>query len=85
MGVPAHPIEHLPLRNEVQFAYSDHNKAKRLFGATPETSLRDGLRGMASWAWAAGIRRGKAFEGVEVSRNMPPSWQRMMTRGEDTS
>jgi UDP-glucose 4-epimerase len=85
MGVPAHPIEHLPVRNEVQFAYSDHSKSKRLFGATPETSLRDGLRGMASWAWAAGIRRGKAFEGVEVSRNMPPSWQRMMTPGEDTS
>jgi UDP-glucose 4-epimerase len=84
MGVPTHPIEHLPARNEVQFAYSDHSKAKRLFGAMLETSLRDGLSRMASWARAAGVRRGKAFEGVEVSRNMPLSWQRMMTRGDET-
>jgi UDP-glucose 4-epimerase len=83
MGVPAHPIDHLPARNEVQLAYSDHSKARRLFGAVRGTSLRDGLSRMASWARAAGIRRGKAFEGVEVSRNMPPSWQRMMSRDEE--
>jgi len=82
MGIPTHPIEHLPPRNEVQFAYSDHSRAKRVFGSRPETPLRDGLKRMASWARAAGIRRGKTFEGVEVSRNMPPSWQQMLTPDE---
>jgi UDP-glucose 4-epimerase len=82
LGVPQHPIEHLPQRNEVQFAYSDHSKATRIFGAGRETSLREGLERMARWAKIAGVRRGKAFEGVEVNRNMPPSWRRMMIDGE---
>src|SRR2546427_7306493 len=81
LGVPQHPIEHLPQRNEVQFAYSDHSKATRIFGASRETPLREGLEGMARWAKVAGVRQGKAFEGVEVNRNMPPSWRRMMIKG----
>ena len=79
MDSPAHPIEKLPQRNEVQFAYSDHSKAKRIFGPSSETSLRDGLRCMARWARATGIRRAQAFDGVEVNRNMPLSWQRIVT------
>ena len=82
LGVPQHPIEHLPQRNEVQFAYSDHSKATRIFGASRETPLREGLERMARWAKVAGVRQGKAFEGVEVDRNMPPSWRRMMIGGE---
>jgi UDP-glucose 4-epimerase len=80
MGFPGHPVEYLPQRNEVQLAYCDHSKVKRIFGSGPETSLRDGLNLMARWARTAGIRRGTVFEGVEVSRNMPPSWQQMITR-----
>jgi UDP-glucose 4-epimerase len=78
MGAPAHPVEHLPARNEVQFAYCDHAKVKRIFGSGRETSLRKGLAVMAAWARTAGIRQAKAIEGVEVSRNMPSSWQRLI-------
>jgi UDP-glucose 4-epimerase len=83
MGVPEHPIEHLPQRNEVRLAYSDHSKAARVFGTHRDTSLRQGLERMAQWARVAGVRRGKAFEGVEVDRNMPPSWRRMMLQETD--
>jgi UDP-glucose 4-epimerase len=83
MGVPEHPIQHLPQRNEVRIAYGDHSKAARIFGARRDTSLREGLERMAQWAKASGVRQGKAFEGVEVDRNMPPSWRRMMLQEAD--
>lgn len=78
MGVPDHPIEYLPPRNEVQFAFSDHSKAERVFGKRPETPLSDGLKRMADWARSAGIQHGQPFASVEVTRNMPPSWQRLV-------
>ncbi len=78
MGAPNHPVDHLPARNEVQFAWSDHGKAGRVFGARPQTSLEEGLQKMAEWAREAGVQQGKPFGRVEVSRNMPPSWARMI-------
>jgi UDP-glucose 4-epimerase len=78
MGIPGHPVEYLPQRNEVQFAYCDHDKSRRIFGSREHTSLRDGLKLMARWAREVGIRQGAPFDGVEVSRNIPPSWQRMV-------
>jgi UDP-glucose 4-epimerase len=77
MGVPGHPIEHLPSRLEVHAAYSDHSKAARVFGHGPRTPLEDGVRRMAEWARKGGIRSSKPFEGVEVSRNLPPGWRRL--------
>ena len=74
MGRPDHPVAHLPARKEVQFAYSDHTKAKRVFGEYPQTSLRDGIQRMAAWARGVGAQQSKPFEVVEVSRNLPSSW-----------
>jgi UDP-glucose 4-epimerase len=78
MGRPGHPIELLPARNEVVVAYSDHSKARRVFGDHARTSLGDGLKRMADWAWKEGIQAGKPFEGVEVTRNLPPSWRTLI-------
>ena len=75
MGVPDHPIEHLPARLEVHTAYSDHSKAARIFGARGQTSLDAGVRRMAAWARGGGVRAGQPFEGVEVSRNLPERWR----------
>jgi UDP-glucose 4-epimerase len=75
MGCPEHPIEHLPPRNEVAIAYSDHSKARRVFGDHARTTLPEGLDKMAAWAWQEGIHAGKPFDGVEVSRNLPQSWR----------
>ncbi|MDQ3486885.1 MAG: NAD-dependent epimerase/dehydratase family protein [Acidobacteriota bacterium] len=78
MGVPGHPVVHVPARNEVVVAYSDHSKAHRVFGHRPETSLPDGLAKMAEWARAEGVQSATPFSGVEVERNMPPSWRALV-------
>ena len=64
-------ITHLPARHEVVHAYSDHMKARELFGATDTVSLEEGVRRMSAWARRAGVRRAKEFEGVEISNGMP--------------
>ena len=41
MGVPNHPIVHLPARDEVRIAYTDSTRARTVFGTWPETGLID--------------------------------------------
>ena len=67
-------IIHLPPRIEVKDAYSDHTKAKMIFGITQHTSLSEGLRRMANWAKSAGVKKSKKFENIEITQNLPPSW-----------
>jgi UDP-glucose 4-epimerase len=69
---------HLPPRIEVQHAFSDHAKAARLFGAGADVELEEGIARMAQWARNAGVRKAKAFEGVEIRRNMPESWRSLI-------
>jgi UDP-glucose 4-epimerase len=78
MGVPDHPIEHLPARLEVHAAYSDHGKAARIFGAREQTTLESGVRRMAAWAKQGGIRSSRPFQGVEVTRNLPERWRALI-------
>lgn len=73
MGVEPN-IEYLPARNEVLHAYSDHSRVKGAFGEPKEVHLREGLSVMADWALKHGARSTKPFAGIEVPRNMPPSW-----------
>ena len=81
MGVPEHPIQHLPPRLEVQFAWSDHSKADRVFGASAQTPIAEGVRRMAAWAKTVGVQHGKPFEGLELTKNMPPSWLALVKPG----
>jgi UDP-glucose 4-epimerase len=74
MGVQTE-IKHLPARNEVVDAWSDHAKAHRTFGTAHETSLADGLKRMADWVRASGVRKSKPFKGIEIEKNLPPSWK----------
>jgi UDP-glucose 4-epimerase len=73
MGVQAEVI-HLPPRNEVLHAYSDHSKVRQVFGEHTPTSLEDGLHRMAAWAKAVGARQSKHFEAIEILKNLPSSW-----------
>jgi UDP-glucose 4-epimerase len=82
MGVPDHPVEHVEARNEVVVAYSDHSKAHRVFGDRPETSLPDGLAKMARWAREVGVQSATPFAGIEVDRNLPPSWRNLVASRE---
>lgn len=67
-------LRHLPARNEVVNAYSDHSKVQRVFGRRSETPLSEGLRRMAEWVRSVGPRQSQPFQGIEIEKNLPPSW-----------
>ena len=68
-------VKHLDARNEVVHAYSAHDKVRKHFGdLIKNVSLEDGVGRMAAWAKKAGARQGKPFEGIEIPKNLPPSW-----------
>ncbi len=74
MGVPDHPIEHLPARDEVKHAWSDHERARTLLGQGEPTPLETGLARMIAWARQVGARRSAPFTAIEIPRGLPPSW-----------
>jgi UDP-glucose 4-epimerase len=74
LGVDDPEIEHLPARQEVVHAFSDHSKLHGVFGEQPAVSLEDGLRRMAAWVEEVGVRPPVRFDSVEILRNLPPSW-----------
>ena len=79
MGVPPQ-IKKLEARNEVVHAYSAHEKVQKYFGdLIKNVTLEDGVHRMAAWARKVGARQGQPFSGVEVRKNMPPSWAKLLT------
>jgi UDP-glucose 4-epimerase len=68
-------VQHLDARNEVAFAFSDHSKARRIFGDVRETTLEEGLQRMVPWAKATGARESSKFGHIEIERGLPPSWR----------
>lgn len=74
MGAPTPQISYLPARNEVQHAYSSHDKVRQVFGLGEATPLAEGIGRMAAWAQRVGARQSNVFEAVEITRNLPPSW-----------
>jgi len=74
MGVQA-KITHLPARNEVAHAYSDHTKVQRIFGHAAQTPLEEGIARMAAWTKTVGARKSKSFDEIEILKNLPPSWR----------
>jgi UDP-glucose 4-epimerase len=71
-------VTHLEARKEVVHAYSSHHKVRQFFNCPPETSLQNGLNSMAVWARKVGTRQGKPFLGIEIERELPPSWRRLI-------
>ena len=68
-------LAHLEARNEVSFAFSDHSKARKVFGEVKETSLKEGLERMVPWAKATGARESSTFGNIEIEKNLPASWR----------
>ena len=70
------PIRYLPARNEVLHAYSDHTKAKKVFGIKDEdfVNLETGIAGMAAWALKAGPRKTDRFTNIEIYEKLPKVW-----------
>ena len=81
MGVEP-DIQVLDARNEVVHAYSAHEKVHRHFGdLIKNVSLEAGVNRMAVWAKKNGARQGQAFAGIEVRKNLPPSWAALEKTG----
>jgi UDP-glucose 4-epimerase len=70
-------INHIETRNEVKIAFSDHSKAEHIFGKRTKVPLSEGLSAMAAWVRQHGARESCIFDGIEVSKNMPPSWAKV--------
>lgn len=67
-------VRHLPPRNEVQHAYSDHSKVQSVFNTKKFTSLKDGLCRMADWAKTTGSKKSEKFAEIEITENLPSVW-----------
>lgn len=68
-------IRHLPARNEVVHAFSDHTRIREVFGEQDPVALRDGIFRMAEWVRTHGARAPVDFVGdIEIHKNLPPSW-----------
>ena len=50
-------------------------RSQRVLRRRDATSLDDGLRAMAAWVKQQGARSSPPFEGIEVTKNLPPSWR----------
>src|SRR5204862_500566 len=49
-------LSHLPARDEVKLAFSDHSKAARIFGHRDKTTLEAGIHRMSEWVKQHGAR-----------------------------
>lgn len=72
-------IVHLPPRQEIMHAWSDHSKVSGCFGAQANLDLATGIDRMARWAQAVGPTDPTRFGEIEISKNLPPSWQSAFT------
>ncbi len=80
MGQSTPNIHYAEARNEVQIAYSSHEKVKRVFGELiKNVPLDEGIARMAEWVKRNKINPGPRFKNIEVSKNMPPAWQKLAT------
>jgi UDP-glucose 4-epimerase len=70
------PIRYLTARNEVLHAYSDHTKAKKIFGIKDNdfVDLETGVGKMAKWALDAGPRKTLRFTNIEIFEKLPAIW-----------
>jgi UDP-glucose 4-epimerase len=69
---------YLDARKEVKIAFSDHSKAEAVFGKSQKTSLQVGIQRMATWVKKHGARESSVFEEIEIAKNLPASWARVI-------
>lgn len=69
-------LTHLPARNEVVHAFSDHAKVHRVFAppAAP-IDLRTGIRRMAAWVRSRGPATPVRFSDIEIRDRLPAGWE----------
>ena len=70
--------KNLAARKEVINAYADHHKIESIFEIKENTSLKNGLIEMANWVKKEGAKTSAVFEAIEIEKNLPKSWQKIM-------
>lgn len=68
-------IKQLDKREEVVHAYASHQRFDEVFKPNKKTALEQGLIEMAKWVKENGSRTSSAFKNIEISKNLPDSWQ----------
>ena len=68
-------VRHLPARNEVVHAFSDHSKVRRVFSPPPPIDPRTGIRRMAAWVKARGPATPVRFTDIEIRDKLPAGWE----------
>lgn len=68
-------VKHLPPRNEVIDAFSDHSRLRTVFAPPPPVPLAAGLARMAAWVQARGPARPVTFRDIEVREKLPAGWE----------
>lgn len=76
-------IIHLPARNEVLHAFSDHTAVRKVFGEIEKTPLRSGLERMAYWAKQKGPQVPTSFSRIELVRGLPENWVSLIKNQRD--
>lgn len=71
-------IKFLPPRNETVEAYSDHTKARKIFNTKKTVDLDDGIKRMVTWVTSLGPVDPKKFENIEVNKNIPLGWKKLI-------
>lgn len=74
-GVKA-DIRHLPERKEVVHAFASHDRVREVFEPPEATTLSRGISRMAAWVQVHGPMTPVEFDNIEVSTNLPSSWQK---------
>lgn len=72
-GLPC-VVKHLPPRNEVIHAFSDHAKVRRVFEPSQPIDLKIGIRRMAEWVKARGQATAVKFTDIEIQQGLPATW-----------
>jgi UDP-glucose 4-epimerase len=72
-GKPARVL-HLPARNEVVHAFSDHTRLREVFAPPPPIDLRTGIARMAAWVKNRGPATPVRFSAIEVRDKLPVGW-----------
>lgn len=78
-GIDESQISFLEARNEVLNAYSDHSKLRNAFSSIvkPDIPIEEGISEMIDWVkTTTHFKTSKKFDGIEVWKNMPPSWKK---------
>jgi UDP-glucose 4-epimerase len=78
MGVPGHPVAHLPRRDEVAVAYTDNSLARAVFGGWADRPLAEGIARTAAWARSQGSVELRPSFDLELSDEHLPEWARLV-------